>query len=242
MKTFFLFLIVFIISFSHLFSQTRNNGTARKTEDKTDVDRSPVKEVKSTPPPIVDREPRTRPPDPPGRTPNNNNMNLTPPPRRNVNPPSTVQTPPTFIEYIPIPYYYNPDPVEPIYTQPIATPPPPPITKYDYKNLGLQQFKDEDYYNALESFQTALAIDTLQYSLYYNIGLTEIEIGRYDDAIYYLTMFIDKVIENRMGFYQRGLAYFYAGDRDSALDDFLVADQYKVVEAKVMLKRFYNYY
>jgi tetratricopeptide (TPR) repeat protein len=240
MKTLFLFLTVFFISFSYGFSQSRDNGTSKKAENTNDVDKAPIKEAQHTPPPIIDREPRNKPPDPPGRTPNNN-INLTTPPGRN--PPSnpvTVQTPPNFIEYVPIPYYYNQEPTEPTYSDPIITT-PQVLTSYDYKNLGLQQFKDENYYDALESFQTALAIDTLQYSLNYNIGITEIEVGRYDDAIYFLTMFIDNVIENRMGFYQRGLAYFYAGDKDSALNDFIVADKYKVDEATVILKRFYDY-
>jgi hypothetical protein len=45
-----------------------------------------------------------------------------------------------------------------------------------------------------------------------------------------------------MGFYQRGLANFYLGNRDAAYDDLMIADRYKVAGAKVILKRFYDYY
>jgi tetratricopeptide (TPR) repeat protein len=107
--------------------------------------------------------------------------------------------------------------------------------------LGLSQYKQEDYYDALSSFQSALVQDTLNYSLYYYIGTTEIEIERYDDAVIDLTIFIDNVIENRMGFYQRGLANFYLGNKDAAFDDLVIADQYQVEDAKVILKRYFDY-
>lgn len=65
---------------------------------------------------------------------------------------------------------------------------------------------------------------------------------RMTDAVYDLTVFINNVIENRLGFYQRGLANFYLGNKDAAFDDLIIADQYQVDEAKVILKRFYDYY
>jgi hypothetical protein len=240
MKTFLLYLAVFIISFPYCYSQSRGNGTSKRTDDKADVEKAPVREIQRTPPPIIDRDTRSKPPGPPVRPPVNNNSPTPPTGRTDPPPTTTIQEPPVFIKYVPIPDDYYPAPMEPIYDYPIVTTPSTNIV-IDYKSLGLRQFRDEDYYNALASFQIALAQDSTQYSIYYNLGVTEIEIGRYDDAIYSLTKFIDNVIENRMGFYQRGLAYFYAGDKDSALDDFIIADKYKVDEAKVILKRFYNF-
>ena len=244
MKTLIIFLFVLFISFSTSYPQSRINGTERKNDDKTDKEGVVIKEIQRTPPPIIDRDTRDTPHNPPNRDPPNNNSNIVPTPDRHVSPPSNPinpPAPPVVIDYVPIPIYDDPPVDEPDYTYPIETTSSINID-HNYEELGLLQYKEEDYYNALASFQLALAKDTLHYSLYYYIGTTEIEIGRYDDAVISLTKFIDNVIENRLGFYQRGLANFYLGDRDAALDDFLIAGQYQVDEAKVILRRFYDYY
>src|ERR1019366_9507249 len=96
--------------------------------------------------------------------------------------------------YVPIPIYDDPTMLEPDYTYSIETTPTTEID-HNYEELGLSQYKQEDYYDALASFQLALAKDTLNYPLYYYIGTTEIEVGRYDEAVNDLTTFIDNVIE-----------------------------------------------
>jgi tetratricopeptide (TPR) repeat protein len=190
--------------------------------------------------PKLDNEPRDTPHNPPTRTPANNERDKAPTPRRPV-----MQTPtsgnPSGGEYVPAPPFIEP-PVEDIYyTYPYETPPEEQEV-INYKELGLRQFEDEDYYTALESFEIALANDTGNYSLYYNIGTCEIEIEKYDYAVIDLTIFINNVIDNGLGYYQRGLANFYLGNKDAAFDDLVIADQYNVDEAKVILKRYYDYY
>jgi len=133
-------------------------------------------------------------------------------------------TPPGYCQFIP------PEP-------PIAN----PVSYVDYKALGKSQFDNADYYSAIESFQLALTTDTSDYSLFYQIGITQIELERYTDAIHSLSKYINSVEINGIGYYQRGLAKFYLGNKDKALADFLIADQLNIEDATQMLKRFYGY-
>ena len=185
---------------------------------------------------------RDTPHNPPSRPPINTTTNPIRPVSRPVSPPAVTRNPPDPIYiYVPAPIYNDPPEVNPeLPYLPETT--PGNVLDINFEALGLSQFKQEDYYNALESFELALETNTTNYTLYYYLGTTEIEIERYDEAINDLTMFINNVIENRLGYYERGLAYFYSGDRDAAFDDLVIADQYQVDEAKVILKQFYDYY
>jgi hypothetical protein len=244
MKTVILFIIVFSISFNYNKAQGRTQGTDKRTESRTE--KEVVKPVDHTPPIKMDNDTRTRPTDPPMRVPVNNNRSPITSPVRPVNPPTfnnTSSGQPVLTDFVPIPIYDEPnDVVVYDYVTQEPPPPPPPEVYYNYKEIGLSQFEDEDFFDALFSFQTALASDTQNYSLYYYIGTTEIELERYYDAINSLTKFIDHLKDNKLGYYQRGLAEFYSGDRDAALQDFLIADQNNVDGVKVILKRYYDYY
>jgi hypothetical protein len=243
MKTVILFIIVFSISFNYSIAQGRTQETDRKTGNGQDKVVPVVKPVDHTPPPKMDGETRTKPPDPPMRTPVNNNRTPVTSPVRPVNPPAINNTSPgqtVLVDYVPIPIYDEPNDV--VGYDYVGQEPPPLEVNYNYKEIGLSQFEDEDYFDALESFQSALLSDTQNYSLYYYIGTTQIELERYDDAIFSLTKFIDNLKDNSLGFYQRGLARFYSGDKDAALDDFLIADQNNVYGVKTILKRYYDYY
>jgi tetratricopeptide (TPR) repeat protein len=134
----------------------------------------------------------------------------------------------------------NPDP--PVCTIPITNPASSANAFTDYKALGNFQFDGEDYFSAIESYEKALERDTSDYSLYYQIGLTQIALERYPDAIHNFTDYINSVINNGRGYFQRGLAKFYLGNKDNALNDFLIADKLNVEDAKPILKRYYNYY
>jgi tetratricopeptide (TPR) repeat protein len=236
-------IVVFFISACNSFGQNRTKETIKQTVDYVKPKVEPVREVNHTSPPIKENVQRDRPLNPPVREPiKNNNTPLTVTGRPIV-PPSVSSTPPDNggVMFVPLPYFTDPPVEDTYYPDPIENT-MPVIIEHNYKELGLTQYKNGDYYEALESFQLALAKDSLDYLLYYYIGTTEIEIERYDDAVYDLTKFIDNIMENRLGFYQRGLANFYLGNRDAAFDDLVIADQYKVDQAKVILKRFYNYY
>jgi hypothetical protein len=243
MKAVILLIIVFSISFNYSNAQGRTQGNEKKTESNVDKDADVVKPVEHTPSAINDQDTRTKPQDPPTRPPANDNRNPVTSPERPLNPPANNNISPgqpVLIDYVPIPVYEEPTDLVG-YDSQLQVPPPPEIN-YNYKEIGLSQFKDEDYIDALISFQTALANDTQNYSLYYYIGTTEIELERYDDAITSLTKFIDNIVDNKLGFYQRGLARFYSGDQDAAFADFLIADQNNVDGVKVILKNFYDYY
>jgi tetratricopeptide (TPR) repeat protein len=149
-----------------------------------------------------------------------------------------VIDPPVFIEQPVITPGYDRVITPTVYSTPITS----SGNYIDYKSLGKSQFNAENYYDAVESFQLALATDTSDYSLYYQLGIAQIAIERYVDAIQNLSRFINSVTYNGMGYYQRGLAKFYLGIKDKALDDFLIADQLKVEDVKLILKRFYDYY
>ena len=169
-------------------------------------------------------------------------MPVAPPIRATVPPSSYINPPdPGGIIFAPLPYFDNPPIEETYYPVPIE-PETPVVIDHNYKELGLAQYTQGKYFEALESFQIASARDTLDYLLYYYMGTTEIELERYDDAVLDLSTFINNVIENRLGFYQRGLANFYLGNKDAAFDDLVIADRYQVDGAKVILKRFYDYY
>jgi tetratricopeptide (TPR) repeat protein len=241
MKTAGLLLFVFFISTFSNYAQSRTKESDRQPVNNKNTKVEGIKELRQTPLTTNEGNKRDTPHNPPIRVPINTTTNSTPPAGRPVSPPSNPinkPTPPIGV-YLPIPVYYDPLPVECIYTNPVETVPDADID-HNYKKLGLSQFKKQDFNNALISFELALAKDSLDYSLYYYIGTTEIETGRYDEAVIDLTIFINNIIENRFGFYQRGLANYYLGNRHAALDDFLVADQYQVEEAKVMLKKFFD--
>lgn len=240
MKTISFFLLVFLTTTFSNYPQNRNKETEKQTDNNSDKG---VKEVLHTPPALNDNNTRDTPRNPPVRDPGNGNSKNTPPPRRPISQPPNINKVPIQqgVNFVPLPIFDSPPAVEPDYTYPIETTPAEEFNQ-NYEDLGLSQFNQEDYYDALTSFQFALTIDTLNYPLYYYIGITEIEIERYDDAILDLTIFIDNVIENRMGFYQRGLANFYSGNKDAAFDDLIIADKYQVDEAKVILKKYFDYF
>jgi tetratricopeptide (TPR) repeat protein len=215
-------------------SQTGNNNGRKQELNKTDPE-------PALQPNITDI--RNTPHDPPTRPPINTTTNPIRPISRPVSPPpvTSYSPDPTYIIYVPAPIYNDPPVVEPVLPYSSETT-NAYVLDINYETLGLSQFKEKDYYNALESFELALETNSLNYTLYYYLGTTEIEVERYDEAINDLTKFIDNVIENRLGYYERGLAYFYSGNRDAAFDDLVIADQYQVDEAKVILKQFYDYY
>ena len=243
MKTaYFIIPVLFISTFSN-YPQKRTMEADGRTDNNSYKNESIVKEVHQTPIPENNGNIRDTPHNSPNRDPIKVDRNPVTPPSRPIIPQTSYIYPPDqqSVQYVPIPYFDDQPSVEPYYTEPIE-PISPIIVDHNYKLLGLSQYKQEKYYEALESFQLALAKDTLDYLLYYYIGTTEIELERYDDAVYDITIFINNVIENRLGFYQRGLANFYLGNKDAAFDDLIIANQYLVDEAKVILKRFYEYY
>jgi tetratricopeptide (TPR) repeat protein len=243
MKPLIVFLAVFIISSLSNFPQSRTNENDKEPVNNTEKKVDDSQQVQHPVVPKIDIDIKDSPRNPPTRGPINVDKNPETPTSRPIVPPSGYITPPVQqqIDYVPLPYYDDPPVEEPYYTDPIE-PTTPIVIDHDYKELGLSQYKQGKYYEALTSFQIALTKDTLDYLLYYYIGTTEVELERYDDAVYDLTVFINNVIENRLGFYQRGLANFYLGNKDAAFDDLIIADQYQVDEAKVILKRFYDYY
>jgi hypothetical protein len=240
MRTVIIFLAVFIISVISNYPQSRTTGNGKQTNN-TDRKVEDPRQIQHPIVPKVDTEIRNRPLNPPTREPVNVDRTPVTPPSRPIEPPTSYTKPPDPIYFVPIPYFDNPPVEEPYYPVPIE-PETPIVIDHNYKELGLAQYKQGKYYEALESFQLASAKDTLDYLLYYYMGTTEIELERYDDAVLDLTIFINNVIENRLGFYQRGLANFYLGNKDAAFDDLIIADQYQVDGAKVILKRFYDYY
>jgi len=215
-------------------------GNDKSTTNNTDKQVEEPRQVQQHVVPQIDTEIRNTPHNPPNREPVNVDRNPVTSLRRPIEAPTSYITPPDpqGVFFVPLPYFDNPPVEESYYTEPIT----PLVIDHNFKELGLLQYKQGKYFEALESFQLASAKDTLDYLLYYYMGTTEIELERYDDAIYDMTIFINNVIENRQGFYQRGLANFYLGNKDAAFDDLIVADQYKVDGAKVILKRFYEYY
>ena len=242
MKTVIIFLAFFICSTLSTYSQSRTMVNDKPTIDNTDKKVKEPRQVQRQVVPRIDPEIRDTPHNPPTREPVNVDRNPVTSPRRPIETPTIYNPPdPVGIIFAPLPYFDNPPVQEPYYTEPIE-PITPIVIDHNYKELGLAQYKQGKYFEALESFQIASAKDTLDYLLYYYMGTTEIEIERYDDAVLDLTIFINNVIENRLGFYQRGLANFYLGNKDAAFDDLIIADEYQVDGASVILKRFYDYY
>jgi tetratricopeptide (TPR) repeat protein len=226
MRTFFIILLIGFLANPAGYAQ-RNAG---KTGDDGRLDHNDKSKL---------GQPKTDPRNPPSpikvTNPPKDNQPVRPTGRPiNIRP---VYTPPVVIDQPDLPPPYDPSPTPPVYTIPETTSEP----FVDYKTLGKKQFDDEDYFNAFDSFQLALAGDTSDYSLYYQLGITEIELGRYVDAIHSLSKFIKSVTYNGMGYYQRGLAKFYLGKKDKAFSDFQIADELNVEDVKLILKRFYNY-
>jgi len=243
MRPVIIFLAVFIISTFSNYPQSRTNVNDKEPVNNTEKKIEEPKQVKHQVVPKIDTEERDTPHNPPVRPPVNTERDKAPSPRRPDIPTPTSSNPPEQPggDYVPVPIFIDLPVEDNYYTYPSEVPPTIPIV-VNYEEQGLKQFEQEDYYNALESFESALANDTGNYSLYYYIGTSEIEIERYVDAVLDLTVFINNVIENRLGFYQRGLANFYLGNKDAAFDDLIIADQYQIDRAKVILKKFYDYY
>lgn len=241
MKPVIFFLGVFLLTTLTSYSQNRTKETDNKTGNtgsKQAINRNdpepPIPPIKN---PI--RDTPKNPTRPPINTTTNPTRPVNRPVKRPVNPPKVTYSPPDpMYIYAPAPIYNDP----PVTDPELPYQPETPVLNVDYETLGLSQFKQKDYYNALESFELALENNDQNYTLYYYLGTTEIEIEKYDDAINDLTTFINNDVENGLGYYERGLAYFYSGDRETAFDDLVIADQYQVDEAKVILKQFYDYY
>jgi hypothetical protein len=243
MKSVIIFIAVFIISTLSSYPQSRTMENGRQIIKNSDKKVEEPPRVQRPVVPKIDTETRNTPHNPPNRDPIKVDKNPITPPGRPIIPPTSYIKPPIQpdIIFVPIPYFDDQPVVETYYTESIE-PISPIVIDHNYKELGLSQYKQGKYYEALESFQLASAKDTLDYLLYYYMGTTEIELERYDDAVIDLTIFIDNIIENREGFYQRGLANFYLGNKDAAFDDLIIANKYQVDGAKVILKRFYDYY
>jgi hypothetical protein len=224
MRTLYLFLLVIALGAQTSYSQ-RNTGMPG--DDGRLGRKDKVGEPKTDP---------RNPPTPKPETPPHYDYNPQPP-AGDILIVQPYYPPIVFVVQPDLPPTYDPNPPPPVYTPPSTTPDP----FVDYKALGKSQFNADDYFGAVESFRFALERDTSDYSLYYQLGITQIELARYEEAIHSLSRFINSVTYNSMGYYQRGMAIFYLGNKDLALEDFLIADQMNVEDVKLILKRFYNY-
>jgi len=105
---------------------------------------------------------------------------------------------------------------------------PPSVEEIDesriHFNEGVKYGIDNDFENALESFQKAIDNNPLFAEAFLYKGLTEIELANHDQAVKDLTISIElDPYFSDQAHYFRGLARFYQGKFSEAIDDLSIA-------------------
>jgi tetratricopeptide (TPR) repeat protein len=183
---------------------------------------------------------------------------------RNINNPSPVETKPPRPTVTPPPVNKQkvvPETVEP-HPEPILLPVPLPVPvpnggwdKVDREAPQVYErdlspfdefyeqgivYYDSGYYNeALVEFDNAMDIDTAEYQLYYYRGCTLLKLDYYEDAIADLNVYIKFFPEDRDALFNRGLAWFYFNNKETAYRDFDAASKLGDARAKSLIRRFY---
>lgn len=92
-------------------------------------------------------------------------------------------------------------------------------------NRGRVHSAQEDYEQAVDDFNAAIAINELDPAFYHDRGTAQRKAQDYEAAIASYTKATDLGFEPKFGVYfNRGVAYHYKGDKDAALKDFQRAD------------------
>jgi len=155
-----------------------------------------------------------------------------PPPKKEItNPP----------HHNPIPPQYHPEPpicYEPPPPRPNHNPTFPEIIIIDYKLSGIEKFKDGDFKTAIE-YLTSASIDSNDYEIFYYKGMSEIKLQLFEDALEDLDYYLEFIIYEPDGYFQRGLAKFYLSNKSKAKLDFIIAADMGHKQAVSILKRFY---
>ncbi len=154
------------------------------------------------------------------------------PPPNNYNPPE---------QHLYQPPKYKPIPIcgEPPYQPNPHYPNPPETVVIDYKLEGKEKLEDGDYEIALEYLTQAIWLDSNDYELYYFKGIAEIKLQFYEEALEDLDYFLDYIIYEPDGYFQRGLAKFYLNKKAKAKEDFLIAADMEHKLAISILKRYF---
>ncbi|MFW5891956.1 MAG: tetratricopeptide repeat protein [Bacteroidota bacterium] len=105
---------------------------------------------------------------------------------------------------------------------------PPSVEEIDesrfHFNEGVKFGINNEFENALESFQKAIDKNPLFAQAFLYKGLTEIELAQYEQAIKNLTISIElDPYFSDQAHYFRGLARYYQGNFSEAIDDFSIA-------------------
>lgn len=142
---------------------------------------------------------------------------------------------PEFPEYYPEhPVCYDPPPARPNPHRPKT-----PEIIIDYKDSGIENFKEGEYDIALEYLTIAVESDSEDYELFYYKGVTEIKLLLYEEALKDLDYYLEYIIYEPDGYFQRGLAKFYLDEKFDAKADFEIAAEMDHKLAISILKRFY---
>lgn len=118
-------------------------------------------------------------------------------------------------------------------------PNPPENVIINYKLSGKEKLEEGDYEKAIEYLTQAIWLDSNDYELYYFKGITEIKLQFYKEALEDLDYFLEYIIYEPDGYFQRGLAKFYLNKKAEAKEDFLIASEMEHKMAISILKRFY---
>jgi tetratricopeptide (TPR) repeat protein len=200
-------------------------------------------------------ETRQRPTEIPDRTPrpvNNPTPVVTPPvepqpvePQPVYTPPAETppsNTPPDEPVYSPPHHEHNPEPQQP---EVIIIDRSPVIVEKElspidlFTEQGIEYFDEGYYADALIEFNNALEIDTTQYDLYYYRGCTLLKLEDYTGTVEDLDIYLYFFPEDKDALYNRGLAWFYLNDKNTAYLDFDAASKLGDKRAKSILRRFY---
>ena len=124
-------------------------------------------------------------------------------PKQTQNP--KVETPPPDIDYNKPPKYH---PEPPYCYDPPYRPNPHPTTFPDpliinYKISGIEKFNLGEFNIALEYLTIAINQDSDDYELYYYKGMTEIELQLYEEALEDMDFYLDHIIHEPDGYFQR---------------------------------------
>ena len=108
----------------------------------------------------------------------------------------------------------------------------------DLFNNGVALYKKNDFVNAKKSFLKVIELNPMHYSAILYMGLSELNLKQYKNAVYYFTKLIDaKQINTGYVEYNRGVAYYNLSELEKAMNDFQVSKDKGYVQANKMLEK-----
>lgn len=116
-----------------------------------------------------------------------------------------------------------------------------PTSSLFHYNMGYIKYSEEEYDEAVKCFNKATESGYEDSDVYNYLGNSLDQLERFDEAVEAHTKYIESNQEDYVGYYNRGLAHYHAGEYEKAIEDFLASAIIDDSDPDVFLKLAQSY-